>query len=147
MAQRAAHTLKSTSASLGAQPLSIRCSELEEISHAGQPKRTADLLSQIEAIYEQTEQALLHIQAGDVGAAGVSELLRLYIQGLAHLTRECRRREGFLKKRDAGFEHPVVDDRVIGVAGDIQHAQRWPRRDMRLRDQLAPAHSGHHHIG
>jgi CheY-like chemotaxis protein/HPt (histidine-containing phosphotransfer) domain-containing protein len=61
--QRTAHTLKSTSASLGAQPLAACCYKLEETAHAARLDQGATHLSEIEAAYEQAEQALQHIRA------------------------------------------------------------------------------------
>ena len=60
--QRTAHTLKSTSASLGAQPLAAHCAQLEATARAGRIDQGAGLLSEIEAAYEQAEQALQHIR-------------------------------------------------------------------------------------
>jgi signal transduction histidine kinase/DNA-binding response OmpR family regulator len=61
--QRAAHTLKSTSASLGARPLAACCNELEMLAREAPLNQGTDLLSQIEAAYTQAERTLQQIRA------------------------------------------------------------------------------------
>ena len=57
--KRAAHTLKSTSASVGATTLSQLCLELETMSRTGVIKGVTESLSKIEAEYEKVKAALL----------------------------------------------------------------------------------------
>ncbi len=61
--QRAAHTLKSSSASLGAQALASLCGALELLARDGQLDRAGEHLVQIEAAFAQVEAALQDIQA------------------------------------------------------------------------------------
>ncbi len=56
--QRAAHTLKSTSATLGAQLLAARCGMLEMLAREGRLDEAIDQLRHIEASYERTEHTL-----------------------------------------------------------------------------------------
>ena len=56
--QRAAHTLKSTSASLGAQPLATQCGVLEGLARDEQLADGTEQLRLITGLYAQTEQAL-----------------------------------------------------------------------------------------
>ncbi len=56
--QRAAHTLKSTSASLGAQPLATQCGILEELARDKQLAEGTEQLRLIVGIFVQTERAL-----------------------------------------------------------------------------------------
>jgi HPt (histidine-containing phosphotransfer) domain-containing protein len=57
--RRAAHSLKSNSASFGAQELAIRCRALEEQSQAGAlGDAAAERLAQVEAEYERVRRAL-----------------------------------------------------------------------------------------
>ncbi len=56
--QRAAHSLKSNSASFGAMGLAAQARELEYIGRDGQLDGTADKLAQLEATYQQVHQAL-----------------------------------------------------------------------------------------
>ena len=56
--QRAAHTLKSSSASLGAMTLSALCKELEAMGRAGTLKGTAERVAQVEAEYERVKAVL-----------------------------------------------------------------------------------------
>lgn len=57
--RRAAHTLKSNSASLGAEDLAVLCRELEEQGRAGALGGAAKRLAQIEAEYERVRRALV----------------------------------------------------------------------------------------
>ena len=56
--RRAAHTLKSNSATFGAMALSALCRELEEHGKHGAIEGADELVAQIEAAYEQVEPAL-----------------------------------------------------------------------------------------
>jgi HPt (histidine-containing phosphotransfer) domain-containing protein len=55
-----AHTLKSSSASIGALSLSARCAEIERAVRAGE---TADLPSQVENLLSEGERALVAVRA------------------------------------------------------------------------------------
>ena len=57
--RRAAHTLKSNSASLGAEDLAVLCRELEEQGRAGALGGAAERLAQVEAEYERVRRALV----------------------------------------------------------------------------------------
>jgi len=57
--QRAVHTLKSTSATLGGITLSQYCQELEAIEPAATPAITTAMISQLEIEYERLKTALL----------------------------------------------------------------------------------------
>ncbi|MBD2087126.1 Hpt domain-containing protein [Coleofasciculus sp. FACHB-542] len=59
--QRTAHTLKSSSATLGATTLAQLCKELEIMARTGNIKNALDKLPQLEAEYEQVK-ADLHSQ-------------------------------------------------------------------------------------
>jgi len=61
--QRAAHTLKSSSSTLGAQLLATRCGALEMLAREGRLDEASDLLRQIEADYEPTKSTLQGIRA------------------------------------------------------------------------------------
>jgi CheY-like chemotaxis protein/HPt (histidine-containing phosphotransfer) domain-containing protein len=61
--QRAAHTLKSSSASLGAQQLAACCGALERLARERQLDEAAAHLDQIEAAYAQVEQILRELRA------------------------------------------------------------------------------------
>jgi HPt (histidine-containing phosphotransfer) domain-containing protein len=56
--RRAAHSLKSNSATLGAHELALLCRELEELGRAGALGGAADRLAQVEAEYERVKHAL-----------------------------------------------------------------------------------------
>jgi CheY-like chemotaxis protein/HPt (histidine-containing phosphotransfer) domain-containing protein len=56
--QRAAHTLKSSSASLGAMVLSTLCRELEAMGRAGTLEGAAEKVSQVEAEYQRVKAVL-----------------------------------------------------------------------------------------
>ncbi|MFQ5857786.1 MAG: Hpt domain-containing protein, partial [Anaerolineae bacterium] len=56
--ERAAHTMKSSSASLGAMTLSTLCKELEAIGRAGALDGAAERVAQIETEYERVRIAL-----------------------------------------------------------------------------------------
>jgi HPt (histidine-containing phosphotransfer) domain-containing protein len=60
--ERAIHTLKSTSATLGAISFAQRCEELEEIAHTDPLKVTKTMLSQLETKFETVKSALLQQQ-------------------------------------------------------------------------------------
>jgi signal transduction histidine kinase/CheY-like chemotaxis protein/HPt (histidine-containing phosphotransfer) domain-containing protein len=59
---RAAHTLKSSSASLGVQSLADHCGALETLARAGRLDQAADQLRQIEVAYEQIKRTLQEIR-------------------------------------------------------------------------------------
>ena len=63
---RAAHTLKSTSASFGAQVLADRCREIEQAAAAGQLDGLVERVDLAEASYREVAAAL---QAGVEGGA------------------------------------------------------------------------------
>ena len=56
--RRAAHSLKSNSASLGAEGLALLCRDLEEQGRAGALNGVAERLTQVEAEYERVRRAL-----------------------------------------------------------------------------------------
>jgi HPt (histidine-containing phosphotransfer) domain-containing protein len=56
--QAAAHTLKSSSASLGAMGLSALCRELEVMGRAGALEGAVEKVAQVEAEYERVKVAL-----------------------------------------------------------------------------------------
>ena len=56
--QRAAHTLKSSSASLGAMGLSALCQELEVMRRAGTLEGAAEKVARVEAEYERVKATL-----------------------------------------------------------------------------------------
>ncbi|OZH54058.1 hypothetical protein AFK68_13425 [Hydrocoleum sp. CS-953] len=56
--QKSAHTMKSSSASVGATNLSQLCKELESIGRGGATEGTDVILSQVKAEYERVENAL-----------------------------------------------------------------------------------------
>ena len=56
--RRAAHSLKSNSATLGATELAALCQALEEQARSGAMDRAGDLLAQIGAAYVEVEAAL-----------------------------------------------------------------------------------------
>lgn len=56
--RQAAHTLKSSSATLGATTLSLLCQELEAISRTGNTNMGSDKVPQMEAEYERVKAAL-----------------------------------------------------------------------------------------
>src|SRR5207248_1779506 len=51
-----------------------------------------------------------------------------------------------LQKGDAGVEHAVVDDGVVGVARHVQDAHVRADAEQAL-GELAAAHARHHHVG
>jgi CheY-like chemotaxis protein len=61
--ERAAHTLKSTSASLGAQSLASACGTLEALARDGQLAAGAEHLQLITGVYAQTQRALQALRA------------------------------------------------------------------------------------
>ncbi len=61
--QRAAHTLKSTSALLGARLLAAHCGTIEELAGVQRLAESLPQIRQVEAIYAQTEQALRAMRA------------------------------------------------------------------------------------
>jgi len=74
-AQRAVHTLKGTSASLGATHLSQLCAELEAALRAGSSGELQEMLAQVEAAYAQAKPALRALVA-ESGAMGTKEEMR-----------------------------------------------------------------------
>jgi two-component system sensor histidine kinase/response regulator len=62
--RRAAHSLKSNSASFGAIRLSRKCKELEDMGKAGVLEGAAEQIGQIVAEYEKARTALEAIQRG-----------------------------------------------------------------------------------
>jgi signal transduction histidine kinase/DNA-binding response OmpR family regulator/HPt (histidine-containing phosphotransfer) domain-containing protein len=65
--QHVAHTLKSTSAMLGAAALSARCAELERLGHAGPVADAVARVAAIEALYQAVVPALEHAAPGAPG--------------------------------------------------------------------------------
>jgi HPt (histidine-containing phosphotransfer) domain-containing protein len=63
-ARRAAHTLKSNGATLGAQSFSELCRELEEMARTGRLEREPDLVGQVDAEYARVEAALAAVRDG-----------------------------------------------------------------------------------
>jgi two-component system, sensor histidine kinase and response regulator len=57
--RRAAHSMKSNSASLGAEDLAVLCRELEEQGRVGVLGGAAERLAQVEAEYERVRRALV----------------------------------------------------------------------------------------
>jgi HPt (histidine-containing phosphotransfer) domain-containing protein len=62
--RRAAHSLKSSSASFGALRLSNKCKELEDMGKAGALEGAAEQIDHIAAEYEKTRAALEATQRG-----------------------------------------------------------------------------------
>ena len=60
--QRIAHTLKSSSASLGAKPLAARCGALEVLARERRLDEVGTHLEQIEVAYAQTKSILLKVR-------------------------------------------------------------------------------------
>ncbi|MGZ9014763.1 MAG: response regulator, partial [Burkholderiales bacterium] len=56
--ERAAHTLKSTSANLGARDLAVLCKTLQDSTHSGSTAEAPELIAQIEAAYRDVQDAL-----------------------------------------------------------------------------------------
>jgi two-component system sensor histidine kinase/response regulator len=56
--RRCAHSLKTTSATLGLPALAARCRELEELARIGVPAGADDLISTVEAAYQPAATAL-----------------------------------------------------------------------------------------
>ena len=56
---KAAHTLKSSSANVGALELSDRCKQLESAAKRGAAETARDLLSEVESGYRLVETALV----------------------------------------------------------------------------------------
>jgi HPt (histidine-containing phosphotransfer) domain-containing protein len=73
MLQRAAHTLKSSSVTLGARALAGRCGELEQLATTQSDTRSSELLRQIEQAYAQTEAALREFHAEAVRMSCASQ--------------------------------------------------------------------------
>src|SRR6185436_16504000 len=61
--QRAAHTLKSTSSSVGALALAARCAELERAAQTRALSEGAEQVGQLEIAYAQVECALRELRA------------------------------------------------------------------------------------
>ncbi len=72
MLHHAAHILKSSCAMFGAMPLSRLCRELEAMGATGRMDGGAEKMAQVEAEYEQVEDALQAVRraelANDAGA-------------------------------------------------------------------------------
>src|SRR3989337_4469201 len=62
--RRAAHSLKSNSASLGAASLAAQCKELEDLGHRGAFPEAALCLARARGEYEKVAQSLRQIRAG-----------------------------------------------------------------------------------
>ena len=62
--RRAAHSLKSNSASLGAASLAAQCKELEDLGHRGAFPEAASCLARVRGEYEKVAQSLRQIRAG-----------------------------------------------------------------------------------
>jgi len=62
--RRTAHTLKSSSLDFGAVWLSELCKQLEALGKTGNLERAMDLVTQVEAEYESTDEALKKVIAG-----------------------------------------------------------------------------------
>ncbi|SEH08402.1 response regulator [Candidatus Venteria ishoeyi] len=60
--RRAAHTLKSSSANLGAENLAVYCQQMEKAGQQAELETMQQLLPVLEKHYQQTAQALLNIQ-------------------------------------------------------------------------------------
>jgi PAS domain S-box-containing protein len=58
--ERAAHTLKSTSASLGTLGMAALCQQLQELGHTGTVAGAAELLQQLTDEFMRVRQALVH---------------------------------------------------------------------------------------
>jgi HPt (histidine-containing phosphotransfer) domain-containing protein len=56
------HTLKSSSASLGAQSLAASCAEIETLARAGAIGEIGAHMAELEATYHQAEQALQELR-------------------------------------------------------------------------------------
>jgi HPt (histidine-containing phosphotransfer) domain-containing protein len=69
--QRAAHTLKSSGASLGALPLSALCAELETMGRESQLEGAKEKAARVEAEYERVKTALAAQCAGELAASGM----------------------------------------------------------------------------
>ena len=66
--QRAAHTLKSISADVGALGLSRLCKTLEEQGKAGTLERAEELIAEAEAAYALVQEALTAVRDSELGA-------------------------------------------------------------------------------
>ncbi len=66
MLHRAAHVLKSSCAMFGAMPLSGLCRELEAMGAVGQMDGGAEKMAQVEAEYEQVEDALQAVRRAEL---------------------------------------------------------------------------------
>src|SRR6266581_1046305 len=73
-------------------------------------------------------------------------LLRWAVQHLPHFAPEHRRRERFLEEGDPRFEHPVVDDGVVRVAGEIEHSNPGALGSQ-ASGNLSPVEPRHDYIG
>jgi HPt (histidine-containing phosphotransfer) domain-containing protein len=62
--RRAAHTLKSNGATLGAKEFAELCRTLEQRAKAGELDDAAELVGRIEAEYRPLEEALAALRAG-----------------------------------------------------------------------------------
>jgi HPt (histidine-containing phosphotransfer) domain-containing protein len=61
--RRAAHSLKSNSASLGATSLAAQCKDMEDIGHRGAFSEAAQGLARVQREYEKVARALQQIRA------------------------------------------------------------------------------------
>ena len=57
--RRLAHSLKSSSASVGAVALAVRAAEIERLAHDGEVARTKPLVSMLDEYFARVEHALL----------------------------------------------------------------------------------------
>jgi len=65
--RRAAHTLKSSSAMLGARALSAACAELERLSRLGDVGDAAARVAALDVLYADVRSALQAVAAHDLG--------------------------------------------------------------------------------
>jgi HPt (histidine-containing phosphotransfer) domain-containing protein len=68
---RQAHTLKSSSAEVGAAGLSAMAKEMESLGRAGRLEGMAKKLSEMEEAYEHVQAALRSVRTADWGAVSV----------------------------------------------------------------------------
>src|SRR5215831_151983 len=68
------------------------------------------------------------------------------IERLANALGEGSGREGLLQERGARAEYAMADDRVVGVARHVQHAEVGPEGTQPL-GKLAATHPRHDHVG
>jgi HPt (histidine-containing phosphotransfer) domain-containing protein len=63
----AAHSLKSSSANVGASSLAAICRQIEAIGHASSTEGADALFHQIESLYPRVQQSLTFMQQGSQG--------------------------------------------------------------------------------